>query len=447
MATSPKQPLMVPKKLGAIAPKTLVPPVKPKMPVVAKPSPLLPKKALVAPTKAPLVLPKVAPKSSTTNEVIKPPMETNNRANAEPLYTNALEPPNTFTAGTNNSINTNINRSVDHDRMSQRHSLASNKSYDSERHPKMDIPPVDIHSILSRQASQHNSPVLRPQADAGESGITLQSKFNNRNMDFGLPKVQRARGFDSNRDSVMSVDGNHYHEGSRDSSVKFQDDHKDMDPADTVGASPWLAIERRINEIRAMAALDASPRSPRSPRKKKEATTSIYGNYDTRYEKSGDWKKESTQPLSYGMLHNLQKQRGSEQRSNPARDRWSFVDGFLKPRRKPFASMSELSRYFSNIKPNDQSELLKLLLACRSLEKVIEEQHSVLDMLDHDLREAREMLRLPEHLRGISTKKLLGAAPPEEPFYPTSDIPLFIKGRVSLLPGPNDIQLSVVNQG
>lgn len=217
--------------------------------------------------------------------------------------------------------------------------------------------------------------------------------------------------------------------------------HHDDECPNAVGETPWLQIERRINEIRSLASANMHQISARSNRANDQGTTSIYGNYNTHYEPRSEWKKECSHPMSYGMVQSLRSQKPASNN----RDSWNFVDGFLKPRRKPFASMSELSRHFRNINPNEQSELIKLLLACRDLEKVIEEQHAVLDMLDHDLREAREIMKLPEHLRDISTKKLAGNPPQKEPFYPTSDIPLFIKGRVSLMPDRNDVRLSVVN--
>ncbi|KAK1443140.1 hypothetical protein BgAZ_200160 [Babesia gibsoni] len=209
-----------------------------------------------------------------------------------------------------------------------------------------------------------------------------------------------------------------------------------------IGDTPWLQIEKRINEIRAMGTNNIQRITGRNTKPSDQGAVSLYGNYNTHYEQASDWKQERCNPMSYTMIQNLQKKTKANTVSG---DNWNMVNGFVKPRRKPFASMSELSRHFRTAQPHDKSELIKLLLACRELEKVIEEQHSVLDMLDHDLKEARAMMNIQEHLREISAKSLLGHAPQKEAFYPTSDIPLFVKGRVSLLPGSNDIQLSVVN--
>lgn len=84
-----------------------------------------------------------------------------------------------------------------------------------------------------------------------------------------------------------------------------------------------------------------------------------------------------------------------------------------------------------SMEPNDQTNMIKLLLSCRKLEKLIEEQQNVLNLLNHDLKEANELLKIPPELRNTVN---IGPVPSTKPFYPTSEAPAFIKGRISLLP-------------
>ncbi|UKJ88490.2 hypothetical protein MACJ_000934 [Theileria orientalis] len=207
--------------------------------------------------------------------------------------------------------------------------------------------------------------------------------------------------------------------GPKNESFKF-----DGDEREDVGYTPWLKIERRINQIRSMASKDSKSRAPAN---KPSQGPNLYSNYNPEYVE-GKWKKEVAHPLSYGMVQKL----NDRHQFDLPKDNWKFINGFLRPRRKPFTSMSEMSKHFQKVDAKDQYELIKLLLACRDLEKLIEEQHTVLDMLDHDLREARDLF--PDSLNNVTTQKLHGSVPEDEPFYPSSEAPLFIKGRVFLLP-------------
>lgn len=62
---------------------------------------------------------------------------------------------------------------------------------------------------------------------------------------------------------------------------------------------------------------------------------------------------------------------------------------------------------------------------------MIEEQQNVLNLLNHDLKEANELLKIPPELRNTVN---IGPVPSTKPLYPTSEAPAFIKGRISLLP-------------
>ncbi|KAK2197729.1 hypothetical protein BdWA1_000732 [Babesia duncani] len=211
--------------------------------------------------------------------------------------------------------------------------------------------------------------------------------------------------------------------------------------SNAIGATPWMRIEQRINEIRALANDEISKVSPRVTQTTKPVPN-IYNNYKTRYESVDDWKRENMQPLSYTTLQKIKEQRMEQSQ----KDNWSFLNNFIKPRRKPFANLSEISKCYRNINTQDTCELVKLLLACRDLEKVIEEQHVVLDMLDHDLREAQALLKCPQALGKLEFEKIETPGPTEDPFYPTGNMPIFIKGRVSLLPrGVDMLQPNTTN--
>ncbi|EKX74259.1 conserved hypothetical protein [Theileria equi strain WA] len=194
-----------------------------------------------------------------------------------------------------------------------------------------------------------------------------------------------------------------------------------------IGYTPWMKIEERINQIRSLA-LNEFKNIAHNDHKELPKEGGLYDNYNTHYEDRDTWHKEAEHQLSYTMVQKLK----DKKEPKPGKSNWEFINGFVKPRRKPFTSMSELSKHFQKNDSKDQHELVKLLLVCRDLEKTIEEQRTVLDMLDHDLREARGIL--PETLTDVNMRGLEGRSPGPKPDYPTSDIPLFIKGRVFLLP-------------
>ncbi|EAN34402.1 hypothetical protein TpMuguga_01g01164 [Theileria parva strain Muguga] len=204
---------------------------------------------------------------------------------------------------------------------------------------------------------------------------------------------------------------------------------------DEVGYTPWLKVEKRINEIRSFYS-HMNRNTPNATNNTSNTTSSnkdgekksVYSNYGTKYIEDG-WNKEVDHPLKYATIQKLKAKKSYE---NDFKDNWKFVNGFLRPRRKPFTSISEMSKYYNKVDAKDQYEMIRLLLACRDLERLIEEQHTVLDMLDHDLREARDSFS--DLTNAFNGQKLFGSGPKNEPQYPTADVPLFIKGRLSLLP-------------
>ncbi|CDR94664.1 hypothetical protein, conserved [Babesia bigemina] len=432
---APKRPLLVPKTGPSTASKVTAPTTAPKVLFAPKKATVEAAKASFAqlktpppPKKAPLVMPKKATvKSSIVEAATAKPSAPISRRSSDA------------------SINADRQSNVVPDNTVPLLKMGSSahKASDPQSFKSM-LTSALVPSIDMAQLDGSNEVPVKPSAkSAVASNPTETTK-----VACLTPESNPDNSYGANQSPMSSVDKDkHISKDIEDASAKHVVPSINMDSPRTVGSTPWLDIERRINEIRALASANMPEESARTPRRNAADGSSLYGNYNTHYEAGRDWGKEVSRPLSYRMVQSLQKSKDKTQQrcSTTTPDRWNFVDGFLKPRRKPFASMSELSQHFRHISSGDQSELIKLLLACRSLEKLIEEQHGVLDMLDHDLREAREMLRLPEHLRGLCPQKVMGQPPQEEPFYPTSDIPLFIKGRVSLLPGANDVQLSVVS--
>ncbi|SCM00943.1 conserved Plasmodium protein, unknown function [Plasmodium chabaudi chabaudi] len=127
---------------------------------------------------------------------------------------------------------------------------------------------------------------------------------------------------------------------------------------------------------------------------------------------------------------------------------------FLPPPKK-HENLFDLSLNFSKVDDSDKDDIINMLFLCRDLEKVIEEQHCILDMLDNDLAEVNNSLRLPPNWDNIHNFEILqehilneNNEDPENANYNSlndydgkhnnglvlNNVPLFIKGKVSLVP-------------
>ncbi|WBY56363.1 hypothetical protein Py17XNL_000704221 [Plasmodium yoelii yoelii] len=122
---------------------------------------------------------------------------------------------------------------------------------------------------------------------------------------------------------------------------------------------------------------------------------------------------------------------------------------FLPPPKKN-ENLFDLSLNFSKIDDSDKDDIINMLFLCRDLEKVIEEQHCILDMLDNDLAEVNNSLRLPPNWDNINnfeilqehilnendnnTNSLNGYDGEHNNGLSLNNVPLFIKGKVSLVP-------------
>ncbi|PFH32715.1 hypothetical protein BESB_013270 [Besnoitia besnoiti] len=113
-------------------------------------------------------------------------------------------------------------------------------------------------------------------------------------------------------------------------------------------------------------------------------------------------------------------------------DRWGFEKGLTVPRKRTYQSLNELATYFSHLESEDQDEVISLLLLCRKLEKQLEEQHVVIDMLEHDLTTANASLKFPPEWRTLEGLDLVSLVPADTAFQPTAAAPLFLKSTVLL---------------
>ncbi|KAL8452074.1 hypothetical protein Emed_001615 [Eimeria media] len=112
-------------------------------------------------------------------------------------------------------------------------------------------------------------------------------------------------------------------------------------------------------------------------------------------------------------------------------DRWGTT-GLTAPRRRAYQSLSELASCFSNLEPQDQDDVISLLLLCRKLEQRVEKQHVVIDMLEHDLSEAQKILKFPPEWRSLENVDLAGMVPSDTPFQATAATPLYVKSATYL---------------
>nr|PVC52496.1 hypothetical protein MACL_00000788 [Theileria orientalis] len=405
----------------------------------------VPKLPLIVPKKASSILvPKVAPKLAPVLLPKNPPLAKSLHSGSSSSATRPVDD------NSGQKVQDKLTKLVSHGSLSVS-KLSSNESHNEpdsvqgNSHSDAQVAPVQAFSQSSKDFERKTTLLNGRKPSSGSFHDDLAARLNNSSIlnDLGVPQYKKLTTKptpnDGNPDSQwpskpasMETDKSSKAASNVSDAAHNSDDASGLndslnfgnDEREDVGYSPWLKIERRINQIRSMASKDLKGKTPAN---KRAQTPNLYNNYNPEYVE-GKWKKEVAHPLSYGMVQKL----NDRHQFDLPKDNWKFINGFLRPRRKPFTSMSEMSKHFQKVDTKDQYELIKLLLACRDLEKLIEEQHTVLDMLDHDLREARDLF--PDSLNNVTTQKLHGSVPEDEPFYPSSEAPLFIKGRVFLLP-------------
>ncbi|GAW79731.1 hypothetical protein, conserved [Plasmodium gonderi] len=160
----------------------------------------------------------------------------------------------------------------------------------------------------------------------------------------------------------------------------------------------------------------------------------IYKNYKIEYLKERlKWANEY-----------LQKQEKAENGSNcngnkkkKHMERLDDIAHLFLPKKKKHENLFDLSMNFCKISDNDKNDIINMLFSCRELEKLIEEQHCVLDMLDNDLRQVNASLKLPSTWNNFNNFEILQEAilnADENEPLPLNNTPLFIKGKVALIP-------------
>ncbi|SOV13680.1 conserved Plasmodium protein, unknown function [Plasmodium sp. gorilla clade G2] len=117
-------------------------------------------------------------------------------------------------------------------------------------------------------------------------------------------------------------------------------------------------------------------------------------------------------------------------------ERLEDIAHLFLPKQKKHDNMFNLSLNISKMSNNDKDDIINMLFSCRELEKLIEEQHCVLDMLDNDLREVNASLKLPATWDNLENFELLqeNILKEEEHGLPLNNTPFFIKGKVALIP-------------
>ncbi|SBT44676.1 conserved Plasmodium protein, unknown function [Plasmodium ovale wallikeri] len=117
-------------------------------------------------------------------------------------------------------------------------------------------------------------------------------------------------------------------------------------------------------------------------------------------------------------------------------ERLDDIAHLFLPKKKNHENLFDLSLNFSRVSDNDKNDIINMLFSCRELEKLIEEQHCVLDMLDNDLKEVNASLKLPSNWDNFENFEILqeNILNEEEQGLPLNNTPLFIKGKVALVP-------------
>ncbi|SPJ09903.1 conserved Plasmodium protein, unknown function [Plasmodium sp. DRC-Itaito] len=117
-------------------------------------------------------------------------------------------------------------------------------------------------------------------------------------------------------------------------------------------------------------------------------------------------------------------------------ERLEDIAHLFLPKQKKHDNMFNLSLNISKMSNNDKDDIINMLFSCRELEKLIEEQHCVLEMLDNDLREVNASLKLPATWDNLENFQLLqeNILKEDQQGFPINNTPFFIKGKVALIP-------------
>ncbi|KMZ81857.1 hypothetical protein PVIIG_02906 [Plasmodium vivax India VII] len=168
---------------------------------------------------------------------------------------------------------------------------------------------------------------------------------------------------------------------------------------------------------------------------------SIYKNYKVGYLREG--RKWANEGLRRGGGEAPFKKTPHEEvpRETPLkkthRERLNRIAHLFLPKNKKHENAFDLSLSFSQISEGDKDDIIRMLFACRDLERLIEEQHCVLDMLENDLREVNASLKMPPSWSNFNHFEVLQESILQSEGgqgVPLNNTPFFIKGKVALIP-------------
>ncbi|KAF8819111.1 hypothetical protein IE077_001648 [Cardiosporidium cionae] len=280
--------------------------------------------------------------------------------------------------------------------------------------------------------------------DGSPSSVPLGSAITSSNgmqHEAGLPRMGTGQEY-VNRETSSGWDAN-----DGDTSLieplklppSLPENRKSLLDARPVGFSPWEKIENQFNLIRAAPVV--ADNAEALPQKVERAETITddpyaYAAYNSRYQNERmNWQEEDPRISSRSQTttHLPQKSKYATKKAQKGWDRWGHKAGVSAPRKRVYQNLTEMANYFSDLEPDDQSDVISLLLSCRKLEKQIEEQRIVIDMLENDLSEAQQTLKFPPEWRCLQDLDLSGNEL-SDAVIPQNAAPLFLKGRVDLIP-------------
>lgn len=272
-AISPKRPLLVPKTGTPAASKVPGPPTTPKVLFAPKKASLEALKASFSPTKtppppkkAPLIMPKLGVKKSVAADVsvVKPPA---------PL-SKQVSDVNAIGARQSNAVQDN-NHGLKAPSLEKLRS--STQLFPDQKSLKTMLSSALVPSIdVDQRDGSNEVPIERSLTPKVASTPAVIAKVKSRSSEASINAVNPVM-----KSSVPSgAKASPPVDDVRDvtTSAKNVITSMDVDTPGTVGSTPWLDIERRINEIRALASANAPEESARSPRRKATDGASLYGS-------------------------------------------------------------------------------------------------------------------------------------------------------------------------
>ncbi|KAH8582641.1 putative low complexity [Cryptosporidium sp. chipmunk genotype I] len=219
-------------------------------------------------------------------------------------------------------------------------------------------------------------------------------------------------------------------ESSNDRSKKLGE-RKSSQNDNTVSGTKWHGIEKKIATIRGLRDLEDSD-SNFDDDELAASDTLAQGIGQPRYSDVVEFPSEIS--AFNGNSKNRRYLAKQGVCTGPKFSKSPFVGGLSAARRRPYSSLTEMAAYFSNIEPQDQNDVIVMLLACRKLEKQIEEQQTVMQLLEHDLKEAQSLLRFPPEWRSLNNDEVLGHSPLPAGQIPSTNDPPYVSNHPNIEP-------------